>query len=144
MELINRLRTILLALVLVPLLAAATAPGAASAQSTTAHYVKLVSLDCIETEDTTGADELYLKIRGKTVWSGNLNNGGDVDLATVPSKEFYGQTNIDLYDDDWPDADDWLGSNAVYATEAGQGDHTVSFKEDGAHYVLTYRVQTQP
>ena len=48
--------------------------------------------------------------------------------------------DIDLYDDDSPDSDDWLGTNVAYATQAGQGYHTVYFKEDGASYKLTYYV----
>ena len=146
MTLINRLRAVLLVLVLLPLLTVATTPPAASAQSTT-RYLKLVSLKCIETEDWTGADEPFLEIYDglgnlkSRVWSPSLNDGQTADLTSKPATKFEGlRLSVALFDDDAPDTEDWLGTHIVYASEAGQGYRTVSYTQDGANYILTYYV----
>jgi lysozyme family protein len=146
MTLINRLRAVLLVLVLLPLLTVATTPPAASAQSAT-RYLKLVSLKCIETEDWTGADEPFLEIYDglgnlkSRVWSPSLNDGQTADLTSKPATKFEGlRLSVALFDDDAPDTEDWLGTHIIYASEAGQGYHTVSYTQDGANYQLTYYV----
>ena len=141
MTLTSRLRTVLLALVLLPLLAVATAPRAVSALPTD-HYLKLVSLQCIDTEDWA-ADEPYLIVNGMWVWgSDSLNNGQTADLTSVPAKALYdrSEAEVELYDYDTPDGDDWLGTNSIPVTQAGLGYRTVSFTRNGANYKLTYYI----
>jgi hypothetical protein len=143
MNLISRLRAVLLALVLLPLLTVAATPRAVSAQSTD-HYLQLVSLKCIETEDWSGADEPYLKIAGVRAWgSDGLNDGETADLRGVAAWKLYARSQVDiaLYEFDSPDGDDWLGTVVVSVQEqAGQGLRTISFTRDGAKYQLTYYI----
>ncbi len=139
MTLVNRFRSALLAFVLLPLLAVAVTPGAASAQATT-RYLKLVSLQCITTEDWTGADEPYLNVGGNTVWSGSLNDSQSANLTGLSATPFFGQIEIELYDDDSPDGDDWLGTGVAHDWQAGSGYQTIYFTQDGARYKLTYYV----
>ena len=49
-------------------------------------------------------------------------------------------TTVKLYDWDWPDPDDHLGTVTVLATQAGLGNRIAWFNLDGALYKLTYRV----
>ena len=139
MTLISRLRAVLLVLVLLPLLTVATTPRPASAQST--RYVQLVSLTCIETEDSIGADEPFVTVGGTTVWTGSLNDDQSVNLIGLPARPFNSQVTISLYDDDpWPDADDWLGTKTISSVEAGLGTLRLYFNENGALYQLNYYV----
>jgi hypothetical protein len=142
MKLISRLRIFLLALALVPMLGFATAPGSVSAQSST-RYLRLISIQCIETEDSTGGDEAYLRVAGNKVWGPkSINNGGAYDLTSIEPKLFVGQVEVSLFDEDsgFLDDDDWLGTATITSSEAGLGNRTVFFTQDGANYKLTYRV----
>lgn len=147
MTLISRLRAILLVLVLLPLLTVATTPRAASAR-TTDHYLELVSLKCIDTQDLTGPDEPYLLIFDpisglikNQVWPLSLNNGQTVDLTSKPATKFESaHLHVALWDIDTADSKNWLGTNIIPVTDAGLGNRTVSFIRDGAHYELTYYV----
>jgi len=140
---IYRLRVVLLALVLLPLLTVATTPRAVSAQSTY-HYLQLVSLKCIETEDWIGDDEPYLEIGGGWAWgSDSMNDGETADLRGVKAFNLYDRPVVDvtLYEFDSPDGDDWLGTVDVSVTQqAGRGLRSIEFKRDGAHYTLTYYI----
>lgn len=139
MILVNHLRSALLALALLALLTVAVTPGAVSAQTNT-RYLKLVSLQCLTTEDWTGADEPYLNVGGNTIWSGSLNDNQSANLNALAATPFYGQIEIELYDDDAPDGDDWLGTGVAYDWQAGSGYQTIYFTQDGARYKLTYYV----
>lgn len=102
--------------------------------------MKLVSLTAYQTEEW-GSDELDVDFYGITVWSGSLNNGQTANLLGVPAKPMNGgQMMISLYEDDWPDYDDWLGTNVVYSDAAGKGNRTVIFSGPGWYYTLTYYV----
>ena len=138
---------LLAAALLLAALAVAAAPRPVSARTTS--YLHLVSLKCIETEDWTGADEPYLIVssglENNVVWSGSLNDGQSANLDSLPPFPFYvfedgGDVEIELYDRDSPDEDDWLGKATAYSTEAGQGKRTVKFSRYGASYELTYYV----
>ena len=106
------------------------------------HQLQLISLQCITTEDLTGADEAYLTIGGVRVWGGDLNDMQTANLQAVPAYWFTEQVNVELFDGDtgWFDDDDFLGRATLYATDVGTGDRTVYFTEDDAVYILTYRV----
>jgi hypothetical protein len=107
----------------------------------------LKTLYCRETEDWTGADEPYLRVNGKTVWSGTLNDNKDAGLVDKKTGEplafaLNGQATIKLFDADagWFDDDDFLGSIEVTNQDIGLGDLTKPFNLDGAYYELTYAV----
>lgn len=141
MTLFNRLRAILLMLVLLPLLTVATTPRPVSAQAIP-RYLKLVSLTAHQTEESSG-DEPYITFYGVTAWSGNLSTGQTANLSGVPARQMSGDAvMISLYEDDWvwPDSDDWLGTYMVYSDAAGKGYRTAYFSGPGWYYTLTYYV----
>src|SRR3712207_6675556 len=116
-------------------------PGRADAS--TYAKVRLISLECITTEDSTGADEPFLRINGVKVWAGSLNDGQSTSLSGVPSYTFSSSVRIDLYDADagtWYDGHDLLGRNYVYASQVGQGQQEAYYTEDGAFYILNYEI----
>lgn len=108
----------------------------------------LKNLYCIETEDSTGADEPYLRVNGSKKWSSNsLNTGEDVDLFDRNGNplqiNFSAQAVISLFDSDgnhWYDRDDFLGSWTVTNQDIGRGDQLAFFYLDGANYQLAYEV----
>lgn len=130
-------------LALVALLGLASAASAAPAERATAEGTYTIVLDyllCYETEDW-GADEPYIKLNGSTVWGpGSINNGQTVNLNV--SRTFSGSVNINLFDDDWPDADDQIANtNTVFEGAAGQGQLSMPFlTENGPRYELFYHV----
>ena len=107
----------------------------------------LLSLVCNRTEDSGGADEIYLLVRGNKVW-------GTQDMDTSPPSQktkdlsgvklipFTDNARLDLYDEDtgWLDDDDHLGTNYAYASEVNQGTKERAFTEDEASYLLSYEV----
>lgn len=103
--------------------------------------LKLISLHCTTTEDSTGADEPYLLVNGNRVWgSSSLNDGETADLSQVPLISFNGTASIKLFDDDSPDGDDNLGTHTANESQAGRGTQTGTFTQDDADYTLTYEV----
>lgn len=105
--------------------------------------LRLISIFCKETEDTTGADEPKILVNGKDVWRGSLNDRQSASLSGLPLIEFTSTAKIELYDRDSGglDDDDFLGSHEAKASEAGLGEKRPSFTRDGANYVITYEVR---
>lgn len=101
--------------------------------------LRLHTLECIQTEDS-GEDEAYLKVRGNTVWGGQMNNGWTADLQGLPEIYFYRRASIALYEEDSPDADDYLGRTYAVRSQINQGEIEFFFAEDEANYRLTYEV----
>lgn len=108
---------------------------AAAAQAVQATTVNLRTLICYETEDLTGGDNVYLKINGQTVWSAEDSIDCDHDAPQNLPVNRLARTGdtVSLYDDDWPDDDDHLGSDTV---EGDRG--SLVFNLDGALYTLDY------
>ena len=107
----------------------------------TAAEVRFISLRCLTTEDNSGPDEAYLIADGRKIWGRqDINNGQTADLRQVAPIRFEQRVKLELWDYDWPDSDDWLGDVVITADQAGRGELTVTFTEDGASYVLTYIV----
>jgi hypothetical protein len=140
---LRRLLTPLFAVCFAVLALSALSPApTASAHHGGTHYLHLVKLVCIQTEDSTGADEAYIRVAGTKVWSGDINDNQTKYLDWLAPRAFTTQALIQLYDADTGmfDSDDFLGEHTVYAWEAGQ-EHTIQLTEDGAEYHLTYRVK---
>ncbi len=118
----------------VPVAAAGAAVGQSaqnSSASVAASRVTLGILECVTTEDWTGGDELYIRVNGRTIWSAadSVNDGESIAVNRIVNS---GDT-VALYDEDSPDADDFLGSDIV------EGDHgTLVFSNDDALYYLHY------
>lgn len=105
--------------------------------------LRLISLFCSTTEDTTGADEPYLLVNGVKVWgmeSPGLNNKETADLSALPVIEFGTRARVELFDLDSPDDDDLLGRFYAGKMQLGQGEVEYKFVEDDADYTLTYEV----
>ncbi len=103
--------------------------------------VRLLSLVCNTTEDSTGPDEAYIRVKGTRVWGPNsMNDGDSADLSGVEAIPFTDSARIELYDQDtgWLDDDDHLGTTYAYANQAGQGEKEHTFDGDDANYRLTY------
>ena len=101
--------------------------------------VRLVRLECHNTEDSTGADEAYLNYNGNRVFGiKKINDGQSRNIGVV--KSLSGTATVSLYDEDWPDGDDFLGSIIIRADERGTGLRSQNFTRDGAFYTLFYRV----
>ena len=105
------------------------------------YFLRLLTLSCERTEDTTGADEAYLEVNGRRVWAASMNDG---QLRNVDEEiEFAGSVSVALYDADGStffDSDDYLGRTRITTAEADTGEKEHRFSRDGARYVLTYRV----
>ena len=102
-----------------------------SSASVAAVRVTLGTLECVTTEDWTGGDEVYIRVNGRTIWSSadSINDGESLAVNRIVNS---GDT-VSLYDDDWPDGDDLLGSDIV---EGDRG--TLVFSNDDALYYLHY------
>ena len=107
-----------------------------------ADELVLERLQCIETEDWTGADDADLVVGGEHVWSGKMNNGQTVSLNI--RRPMTGNVRIELYEIDssmWGDEKDYLGSITVSSSLKGMGSQTGGFTEDDANYKLHYHVK---
>lgn len=105
----------------------------------------LVRIKCVETEDITGPDDVYLHINGALAWGPlKMNNGEERNMEGTLPYTFFEAVSLDLYDLDEGipfDDDDHLGNVMIKADEAGKGERTCSFTSDGAKYIMTYRVE---
>jgi hypothetical protein len=107
--------------------AALAGPTAATASPKPANLV-VTHIHCVSTEDVTGPDEALLKWHdGNTIWSGQLNDGNEVD---TPHVVVHVGDTIDLWDVDSPDPDDLLGSLRI------DGAHDYHYT-NGADYWVT-------
>ncbi len=107
----------------------------------TRYFLRLLTLSCERTEDTTGADEAYLEVNGRRVWAASMNDGQHKKVDE--EIEFTDSVSVALYDADGStffDSDDYLGQTRITTAEAGNGEKQQRFSRDGARYVLAYQV----
>lgn len=101
---------------------------------------RLETLVCYKTEDWLGRDECRLAIThdGASVPSmrHKMRRKDTWNLAQL--YEYEHQLEVKLWDEDWPDADDFLGS--VVIDTGLQPEAEAWFTRDDARYKLTYRV----
>lgn len=104
--------------------------------------LKLKSLHCERTEDSSGPDEAYLVVNGSQVWGPqSINDREPRDVGR--EIEFTSSAEIKLYDADAGgpfDKDDHLGTVTAVSDLAGQGEQHGRFTKDGAGYTLYYEV----
>ena len=108
--------------------------------------LKLKSLMCLDTEDSTGPDEARLVVNGITRWRKRMNDGSTVSLKDVKPIQFEKRARIDLFDDDYPDPDDHLGTAYALVSDLDKGEiqHTFRYKDmwgGSAKYALTWTVK---
>lgn len=97
-------------------------------------------IKCFENEDWTGDDEIRLEIRADGTLVDTLKNENFDDGETWNINKSYNFNNaieLKMYDEDWPDADDHLGTHTINANNSMQ-DATVSFTKDEADYELIF------
>jgi hypothetical protein len=112
--------------------------------------LNLLYLTCLDTQEWP-RDELYMKVAdqagNRQVWSkgtGIFESGvgvGDTPgiYKSIPING--NSATIRLYEDDtWPNGDEFLGGNTVYASQAGSGLQEAYFTREGANYILSYTV----
>jgi len=108
------------------------------------YRLRLVSLKCHETEDVTGADEVYLHVDNVLRWGPlSINDGETRSLAGVDEIAFRKSAALDLFDRDgdaWYDDDDHIAKVILSGADAKQGIRECSFEGDGARYTLRYEV----
>ena len=108
-------------------------------------FLKLISLECHNTEDDTGEDEAYIRINGRQVWRDKINNNETRDLSGVDRTEFVDNCRIDLYDKDvgfFIDPDDHLGTQYVWVRQADRGEQHLPFDGSRWSYILHCRVES--
>ncbi|MXM66106.1 hypothetical protein GR925_22305 [Streptomyces sp. HUCO-GS316] len=101
----------------------------------------LNQLHCHQMEDAT-EDEVQLRAGGGKVWPGG--GPGDNFTITENTSAFMqvpvissGDVRIELWEEDWPDPDDFLG-DIVIPGNRPPGAYTGEFTRDDAHYTLHY------
>ncbi|MFI0405773.1 hypothetical protein [Actinomadura sp. 3N508] len=129
----------LLAAPVLALTLAGGAPATATAQETsTKAAVNLTRLVCYETEDSSGGDEIYIRINGKKVWSiaDSINCDHDKPNHYPINRKAKTGDQVSLYDKDGDlpgDSDDHLGTDTV---EGNRG--SLVFNLDEALYTIEY------
>lgn len=103
----------------------------------------ITHIKCYETEDWTGADEMYLNVTRDGKHYTQLRkdmNDGDNNYPNF-QVDFDGSIALHMYDHDPESADDHLGSASI-----GAGDYSseAKFTKDDANYSVWYRVESIP
>lgn len=111
-------------------------PPAAATSAPAAAKASRVSIDVhvVTTEDWTGADEVYVRVIGPggvaTSDVHKLNDGQrfTFSLPAKPFGDFTKPVKIEVYDEDWPDADDLI-VRMTWSPPFGPIKNTASFDE---------------
>lgn len=103
--------------------------------------LRLISLTCYETEDNWGSDHAYILVNGNKVWGPTrINDNQRRDLTGVQPIPFTTRAEIELWEKDDLDPDDFLGTSIARAARAGKGELRAYFDLDDARYRLIYEV----
>lgn len=144
----NRWIGLLVALVVATLLGGAAGRPAAAESRYNAQpmVVELLELHANWVQGGSGTDETYILVDGNRVWARDSNRG-DRHILNRLSFVFWNSIEITLKEEDWPSPDDTLGRILIYGSDyelentPGYGGVTKTFREDGAHYTIVYRVR---
>jgi hypothetical protein len=103
-----------------------------------ASRLQLISIRCLDQEDSLGSDTPYIVFDGIRLWKDDMEEGQSRSLTHVPQVRFFGNKILSLWEED-NDPDDHLGSVSVSYT--GGTEQTRPFTEDpDAEYEITYVV----
>jgi hypothetical protein len=102
--------------------------------------ITLKTMTCYATEDWVGDDECRLKIYTDGSHAETLERDmSEGDTWSInKSYQFNNTVEFKLYDEDWPDPDDHLGTQTVTGVTQSIGNATVSFTNDDADYDLSF------
>ncbi len=105
-------------------------------------YLHLINIKCYETESNGSAsDDAYMKVNLATIWRRWMSPDEDDPIDEwLLMEENQGDFKVELWDDDWPDSDDHLGTYLIKREETIVPRH-LDFTEDGANYRLFYEVR---
>jgi len=113
--------------------------------SAIACRLKLKRIKCIVPEGYASLDAIYMKIiadgSSKGTWPDNrlrMGTGDYVDLEGKFMQEFNSEVELELWDDDTWDSDDFLGSVTIDCRYDSDG--VARFTGDGADYKIYYSV----
>jgi len=110
-----------------------------------AFEVQLIKIECLETEDLTGSDDLSLDIFPDREYENSLkfrlNNGESKTLGSKGIFHYKHRISLLLYEHDSVDPDDFLGKITISSRDPGE--NKIRFKGDGAKYDLHYKVITK-
>ncbi len=104
--------------------------------------LKLLDLRCVTSQER-GGDEPYLLVDGDKVWkSDDMNSGSVTSLRSLDLIEFDNKIKVELKEKDTGlfNKDDHLGSCTIRESGLGKDELDCEFDEDGAHYVLIYKI----
>lgn len=110
-----------------------------------AYEVQLIRLECLETEDITGSDDLSLDIFPDREYENSLkfrlNEGQSKTIGSKGKFHYKHRISLLLYEHDSVDPDDFLGKITISSRDPGE--HKIRFKGDDAKYDLHYKVITK-
>ena len=133
-----------------------------------AYTLRLVSLECVQSQEV-GGDDAYLTLDGNKVWDSghekmshdpsHANHFSEIDFAGGRLRTLEGWVSmssfdpnafifsglsghkvVQLWDHDILTSDDLLGETPISEVDIGHGHISVLFTRDGARYRLTYQV----
>lgn len=99
----------------------------------------LIRLDCKSQEDWTFDDSIRIEVNGQAAWSGSMDEGQQKSLGNK-AVLFQDSAKIQLFEEDWPDGDDDLGTYTVDEQGTVAAARSARFTGDGADYTLWYSV----
>jgi hypothetical protein len=101
----------------------------------------LSRLHCVKMEDSS-EDEVQLRTHVGRIWppDGDFTITENVSAFLDVPIVLAGPVNVELWEEDWPDPDDHLGTITISPDEAFQGQKVQHFTNDDAHYELWYSV----
>ncbi len=115
------------------------------ARETSMATLTISRIRCTEQEDWTGDDDIQIVVHASSrqvVWQGSMDTNQTRQLSGI-EVEFSGTVRIQLMEEDWPDANDDLGSITVSESSAAAVDIEGRFTGDDADYTVWYRVSRE-
>lgn len=104
--------------------------------SSNKYKLKFTSLHCIQQEDWTGSDQIYIKINGTKVTEiARISTGQVLDLSNINRFFFDSSIKVEVYEYDW-EGDDLLLSTMISGDEVGEGINS----KYGTHWDAKYRI----
>lgn len=108
--------------------------------------LRFVSLLCIEMNDHFGNDDVFFRVNGQPFQNTIKMRTGDLmQFGPRFHFDFEGQVVVELWEADWGENDDHLGTFSIQVSELESGEHAAQFNHaDKGKYEFTYRVESIP
>lgn len=102
--------------------------------------LRLNRVECFETTDGAGADDLYINVDGGRVFGVEQIDEEESKSINVSTTFGGSMAKVSLWEYDSGSGDDFIGSFFPHITQEGTGEHAVTLTGDGSHYEVFYRV----